>query len=287
MLKIMPKKIGWGSGDNMVWKYIKRITYAIVIAVGLMLTYSLTDTTTRSKELKKVAEPALLAENYDVFVPSKYYNKVKLTDTVVVTENHKLRLMVYEVAYVTEDVFKNEIVRDGIVFIMHMLEGDTFGKYYGLKVKTETSEVEYLGRRVLDLPLYIAIDDETMTPIMDLALFNKDDIYQPIEKIEVYLEGEEDPYVYVDVNYPLEGFYLKEEMEAYHAENDTYPTSDIGHITLAEGLIIQPSKWLLINTILYIVISLGLTIFLFTYQKKKLGRKEPTDNLKRDIEKLK
>jgi len=272
----------------MVWKYLRRIVYGLVVAVGLMLTFSLTDSYTRSKALKAVAEPALINEDYDLFVPTKYYNKTPLTDSIVTVNEHKLRILVYEVSFLGEDINKNPVVRQGIAFMMHMLEGKTFGNYYGVKVKTvDDIEVEYLGRRYLDLPFYIAINDQTMTPIMDLELFNDEEgIYSPINRVEVYLEGMEEPYASVEVNYIIENFHVKEELEDYYNTNQVYPETSTGNISITEGKKIESSPWVLINMIIYIIISIALTIFIFTFKKKKLGRKEPTIGVKQDIKRL-
>ncbi len=272
----------------MVIKYVNRMIFAFLAALGLLMVYNFTDSAVRKSEIRKEAVIALENETLDFFVPFKYYNNHKLVDEVIETENHTLHIMVYEVVLVSTSVTSNDYVfRDGLFFLMEMIEGPNWGEYYSVKLTASNNQqAEYLGFRLLDLPIYSAMNPDTAVQFMDRSQFKTGDSIMPITQVDLFLEGMDEPYVSIPVNFTNERFsVMNQVIEYYEAEGDL-PTEPFNNVSISERLVINTSKWIYINTAIYLVVVGALTAFIFTYKKKTLGKKKSTIGVEKDIERL-
>lgn len=272
----------------MLIKYVNRMIFAFLAALGLLMVYNFTDSAVRKSEIRKEAVIALENETLDFFVPFKYYNNHKLVDEVIETENHTLHIMVYEVVLVSTSVTSNDYVfRDGLFFLMEMIEGPNWGEYYSVKLTASNNQqAEYLGFRLLDLPIYSAMNPDTAVQFMDRSQFKSGDSIMPITQVDLFLEGMNEPYVSIPVNFTNERFsVMNQVIEYYEAEGDL-PTEPFNNVSISERLVINTSKWIYINTAIYLVVVGALTAFIFTYKKKTLGKKKSTIGVEKDIERL-
>jgi hypothetical protein len=79
---------------------------------------------------------------------------------------------------------------------------------------------------------------------------------------------------------------VKSEIESYIASNDEVPSEAFGNVSYAPVIMIETKNQVILNLSIYVVAITLFTIGLFTYQKKRLGKKEPTEGVKKDVAKL-
>lgn len=272
----------------MLIKYINRILFAMIAAIGLLLTYNFTDSAVRKDGIRKAATVALENEDLDFFVPFKYYNNQRLFDQIIEAEDHTLHIMVYEVVLVSRSVTSDEFVfRDGIFFLMEKIEGPSWGEYYSINViASNNQQQEYLGFQLLDFPIFSAMNPDTAVQFIDRSQFKTGDIIMPITNIEMYLEGMEDPYISIPVNFTNERFSVMEQVVNYYETNDELPEEPFGNVSISTRVEIDATRWVILALAIYLLIVGGLTAFIFTYKKKTLGRKKATIGVEKDIERL-
>lgn len=272
----------------MLIKYINRMIFAFIAAIGLLMVYNFTDSAIRKREVRAEALKALEAEDLNFFVPFKYYNSNRLVDEVVETEDHTLHIMVYEVVLISTEVASSDYVfREGIFFLMEMIEGPKWGEYYSVELTASNNQKqEYLGFQLLDLPIYSAMNPDTAVQFMDRAQFKSGEIIMPITQIDLFLEGVEEPYVSIPVNFSNESFTVMNKVINYYETEGELPTEPFENVALSNQLIINTNIWVFITTGIYLVVVSALTVFIFTYKKKTLGRKKATIGVEKDIERL-
>jgi hypothetical protein len=272
----------------MLVKYINRILFAMIAAIGLLLTYNFTDSAVRKSEISKAATIALENEDLDFFVPFKYYNNVRLLDEIIEAEDHTLHIMVYEVVLVSRSVTSNEFVfRDGIFFLMEKIEGPSWGEYYSINVvASNNQQQEYLGFQLLDFPIYSAMNPTTAVQFIDRSQFKTGDNIMPITAIEMYLEGMETPYISIPVNFTNERFSVMNQVVNYYETNDELPEEPFGNVSISTRVDIDATRWVILALAIYLLVIGALTAFIFTYKKKTLGRKKATIGVEKDIERL-
>lgn len=272
----------------MLIKYINRILFAMIAAIGLLLTYNFTDSAVRKDGIRKAATIALENEDLDFFVPFKYYNNVRLLDEVIEAEDHTLHIMVYEVVLVSRSVSSDEFVfRDGIFFLMEKIEGPSWGEYYSINVvASNNQQQEYLGFQLLDFPIYSAMNPDTAVQFIDRSQFKTGDNIMPITNIEMFLEGMEEPYISIPVNFTNERFNVMSQVIDYYETNEELPEEPFGNVSISTRVEIDATRWVILALAIYLLVVGALTAFIFTYKKKTMGRKKATIGVEKDIERL-
>lgn len=272
----------------MVIKYVNRMLFAFIAALGLFMVYNFTDSTVRKNEIRKEALIAIENDDLNFFVPFRYYNSQRLVDEIIETEDHTLHIMIYEVVMVSSSVSSGDYVfRDGLFFLMKMIEGPNWGEYYSVKLTASNNQQEeYLGFRLLDLPVFSAMNPDTAIQFMDRSLFKTGDNIMPITQIDLFLEGVAEPYVSIPVNFTNERFIVKDQVINYYEAEGKLPIEAFENVSISERLVIDSTLWVLINSSIYLVVVGILTAFIFTYKKKNLGRKKSTIGVQLDIERL-
>ena len=272
----------------MLIKYINRILFAMIAALGLLMTYNFTDSAVRKEGIRKAATIALENEDLDFFVPFKYYNHVRLLDEVIEAEDHTLHIMVYEVVLVSRSVSSDEFVfRDGIFFLMEKIEGPSWGEYYSINVvASNNQQQEYLGFQLLDFPIYSAMNPDTAVQFIDRSQFKTGDNIMPITNIEMFLEGMEEPYISIPVNFTNERFNVMSQVIDYYETNEELPEEPFGNVSISTRVEIDATRWVILALAIYLLVIGALTAFIFTYKKKTLGRKKATIGVEKDIERL-
>jgi len=265
-------------------KYINRILYALIAALGLMFVYNLTVANVKTSYLKEQGQIELDAGNYEYFISSRFYDETPIFDETITSFENTYQVVIYEVAYV-KLINEQYFVTDGLFFIMHQIDGTLIEGYFDVFFTTESDiEVQYLGFRVLDFPLYSALDQDTESNMVPRSLFVKDGIYQNITGIRLSLGEEvilEIPLLITDTEYNV-----KSELETSITTNSEVPSAAFGNVSYAPVIIIDSKTQVITNLSIYIVVVILFTVGLFTYQKKRLGKKEPTEGVQRDVAKL-
>lgn len=272
----------------MLIKYINRILFAMIAALGLLMTYNFTDSAVRKDGIRKAATIALENEDLDFFVPFKYYNNVRLLDEIIEAEDHTLHIMVYEVVLVSRSVTSNEFVfRDGIFFLMEKIEGPSWGEYYSINVvASNNQQQEYLGFQLLDFPIFSTMNPDTAVQFIDRSQFKTGDNIMPITNIEMYLEGMQDPYITIAVNFTNERFGVMNQVIDFYETNGELPEEPFGNVSISTRVEIDSTRWVILALAIYLLVIGALTAFIFTYKKKTLGRKKATIGVEKDIERL-
>ncbi len=272
----------------MLIKYINRILFAMIAALGLLMTYNFTDSAVRKEGIRKAATIALENEDLDFFVPFKYYNNVRLLDEIIEAEDHTLHIMVYEVVLVSRSVTSNEFVfRDGIFFLMEKIEGPSWGEYYSINVvASNNQQQEYLGFQLLDFPIFSTMNPDTAVQFIDRSQFKTGDNIMPITNIEMYLEGMQDPYITIPVNFTNERFGVMNQVIDFYETNGELPEEPFGNVSISTRVEIDSTRWVILALAIYLLVIGALTAFIFTYKKKTLGRKKATIGVEKDIERL-
>ena len=272
----------------MLVKYINRMIFAFIAAIGLLLTYNFTDSAVRKDGIRKAATVALENEDIDFFVPFKYFNSNRLFDQIVETEDHTLHIMIYEVVLVSTSVTSNEYVfRDGIFFLMEKIEGPTWGEYYSIKVVgSNNQQQEYLGFQLLDFPIYSAMNPETAVQFIDRSQFKNGDLILPITQVDMYLEGMSDPYISLPMNLTNERFTILDQVVHFYEMNGELPEEPFGNVSISTRVTIDSTRWVILAFAIYALIIGGLTWFIFVRKRKNLGRKKATIGVQKDIERL-
>jgi hypothetical protein len=265
-------------------KYINRILYALIAALGLMFVYNLTVANVKTSYLKEQGQIELDAGNYEYFVSSRFYDETPIFEETITSFDSTYHVLVYEVAFV-KLINEQYFVTDGLFFIMHQTDGTPIEGYFDVFFTTESDiEVQYLGFRVLDFPLYSALDQDTESNMVPRSLFVKDGTYQNITGIRLSLGEEvilEIPLLITDAEYNV-----KFELETSITTNNEVPSEAFGNVSYAPVIIIDSKNQVMINLSIYIVAIILFTVGLFTYQKKRLGKKEPTEGVQKDVAKL-
>ena len=215
-------------------------------------------------------------------------NSQRLVDEIIETEDHTLHIMIYEVVMVSSSVSSGDYVfRDGLFFLMKMIEGPNWGEYYSVKLTASNNQQEeYLGFRLLDLPVFSAMNPDTAIQFMDRSLFKTGENIMPITQVDLFLEGMAEPYVSIPVNFTNERFVVKDQVTNYYEAEGQLPIEAFENVSISERLVIDSTLWVLINSSIYLVGVGVLTAFIFTYKKKNLGRKKSTIGVQKDIERL-
>jgi hypothetical protein len=265
-------------------KYINRILYALIAALGLMFVYNLTVANVKTSYLKEQGQIELDAGNYEYFVSSRFYDETPIFEETITSFDSTYHVLVYEVAFV-KLINEQYFVTDGLFFIMHQTDGTPIEGYFDVFFTTESDiEVQYLGFRVLDFPLYSALDQDNESNMVPRSLFVKDGTYQNITGIRLSLGEEvilEIPLLITDAEYNV-----KFELETSITTNNEVPSEAFGNVSYAPVIIIDSKNQVMINLSIYIVAIILFTVGLFTYQKKRLGKKEPTEGVQKDVAKL-
>lgn len=272
----------------MLIKYVNRMIFAFLAAIGLLLTYNFTDSAVRKDVIREAATEALANDDIDFFVPFKYFNADRLYDGIVETEDHTLHVMVYEVVLVSTSLTSDEYVfRDGIFFLMEKIEGPKWGEYYSIKVVgSNNQQQEYLGFQLLDFPIYSAMNPDTAVQFIDRSQFRNGEMVLPITLIDMYLEGMDEPYVSIPVNFTNERFTVMDQVVEYYETNGELPEEPFNNVAISTRVEIDSTRWVILAFAIYAFIIGGLTWFVFVRKKKTMGRKKATIGVEKDIERL-
>ncbi|PKK96778.1 MAG: hypothetical protein CVV58_04605, partial [Tenericutes bacterium HGW-Tenericutes-3] len=264
-------------------KYINRIIYSLLVALGLMLVFNLTDSYARTLYLEEEGTIALAEDNYEFFISVRFYNEVPVVDMEFTEGEQTFKLKIYETAYV-QIIDDEYIVKDGLYVLMHQTAGADLTDFFTVRLISGTSVTkDYMGIKIFSLPLYSAIEEDTRAPIIKKELFEIDDVFQDITQIEIYQDT--DLFKHISVSITNQDFTVKDDIEAYILANDQAPDASFDNVSMSPIISINTTPIVLRNIAIYSVVMIGLTV-LFFKAKKKLGRKQPTEGLMKDIERL-
>ncbi|MBU1093858.1 MAG: hypothetical protein KKH01_05300 [Firmicutes bacterium] len=265
-------------------KYINRIIYSLVAALGLMLVFNLTDSYARTLYLEEQGAIALSENDYEYFISVRFYNEVPILETTIIEGERSIDLMIYEVAYIAA-INEEYIVNDGLYILMHQTSGADLTDFFTVRILAGTSISEdYMGFKIFSLPLYSAITEDTQSSLIKKSLFEIDGVFQEITQIEIYQDN--DLFYTVPVSIQDTNFTVKTQIEDYLSANSEAPSEAFGNVSMAPIIHINTTALVLRNIAIYAVIVIVFTILMFRARNKRLGKKDPTEGVKKDLERL-
>lgn len=264
-------------------KILNRFIFALLAAIGVLLVFNLTDSYHRTLQLEEMGREALANNDYDFFVSVRYYNKVPIVDEIITEGERTFSLKIYEVAYI-KLIEEEYVVTDGIHLIIHQTAGEPLYNFFSIRFEADNVPmVQYLGVKLFSLPVYSAINEETKASIIKKDTFMINDEFQTITKMEIFQEDE----VFTSIPLGIEGsvFSIRAEIESYIQEHNEPPSQAFDNVSMAPVIHINNIAVVLRNIAIYFLGMIVLTLVVFK-ARKRLGRKEPTIGVKKDIEKI-
>lgn len=264
-------------------RVFNRILFAFIAAIGLYLVFNASYSYAVTLYIQTEGQKAIDQDNYAFFISTRYYDQTEvLSDTYVIDEG-TFTVRIFSVANVIED--ENRVV-DGIFVLMHQTEGPPLEEPFGVRVSSRIGEIDvsYMGIRIPGLPIYSFIIPDTETTLVTRDRFTKDDVFQEIDRIDIYRDDEIiDGF---DLLVTEDDFTLKEPLARYLDSTGEAPTEDFENVSVMPKIQIDTSGIVIRNVIIYIVFVIAVMVGLFFVHKKRLGRGKPTEGVQKDIEKL-
>ncbi len=269
----------------MLWKVVNRITYALVIALGFMAVYALTDLSYRSVELRSLTETALAENNETFFISVRYYNEEPLYEEMIEIQESFYRIVFYETAYITVENDAH-VVSDGFVVFLFKESGTTSLTPFTVSFYSEDDAlITYEGYQFFDYPIYTIEHPQTKAKqISWVKLKVEDQAVDTITKMTI-MQGET---LLGEVSLSLEqtDFQLKTHLESYLQANNVLPSESTETFSVQEPIVILTGGYVLRNGVIYIIFVFLLTYFFYRYRNNRLGRKQPTEGLQKDLAKI-
>lgn len=268
-------------------KYIYRIVLILLAGLGLLTTYNLTEAHVISSYLTREGEKALLDENYDFFLPSRYYNPNLLVDTVFSDGDTTLKIKIYEVARIM--IYEEGLqVEDGIFLLIEQVSGTDLHYTFDIEyVSNDDLVIEYFGKKQFTLPLYISMQGGTERTILlkDDFLDEDSDVFLPLTQIKIYQNKELSFEIPVTVDFSQ--FVIKDQIQSYLELHDEAPEEASENYALAPVIKIEDTNRLILrNMIIYVSTVIVLTVVFFRYKNNRLGKKKATEGLQKDVNKI-
>lgn len=265
-------------------KLVNRIMFGLIIAVGLMLVYTITDEYYRSREIMAIASQKLEDKEYQDLISSAYYDETPVFEETITQNNKEFLVLIYQAAHVT-DTSTGLLVLDGFQLLVVQNSGEMLPEYFDVFVNAESDiEVSYTGFNLYNLGFYSVFDPDTQGSLFLRNYFEKDGIYQTINQITFSKDDMTILDIEVDLTESL--FTLKTPLENYINLNDEAPKSDILGANYNTPFIIDIRDKVTRNVVIYLAIAMTTYYLIFIRQRKTLGRDKMSEGLKKDVDKL-
>ncbi len=265
-------------------KYVNRIIYALLIAMGLMLVYNLTDTYARTLYLEEQGQIALENNDLSYFISVRFYDATPVHQETVTVGDVSIDLYIYQGAYV-QATDSGYTVVDGLYVLMHQTAGAALTDFFTVRFTSNNVVTQdFMGVRIAGLPLYSVIEENTHAALIKKSLFDSDGVYQTITNMTIFQET--DVFASIPLSIDNTQFTVKAAIEDYMINNHgDVPDQSFGEVTMAPVIEIDTRSLVFRNIAIYIVVAVGVTYWIFK-ARKNLGKKEPTVGVQQDIEKL-
>lgn len=265
-------------------KFVNRIMFGLIITVGLMLVYSITDEYYRSREIVEIAAEKLENQDYQGLISAAYYDETPVYEETITQNDKEFLVIIYQAAHIT-DTTNGLLVLEGFQLLVVQKSGDMLPEYFDVLVSTDSDlEVSYTGFNLYNLGLYSVFDPDTQGSLFLRNYFEKDDVFQTITHV-TFLKDEVEIFD-IEVELTESLYTLKTPLENYINENDDVPSTDIDGVNYNAPLIINVRDKVTRNVAIYLVVVLTSYYFLFIRQRKTLGRDKMSEGLKKDVDKL-
>lgn len=263
-----------------------RIVFALIVAMGLGLVIVQANAKAFDQKVNELGQIALKEKNYGFFVSERYYMEEPLLEDVWHVGTSTYRLFVYHVAAVRYEALTPVIVQGFQIFLEKISGPGIMVPYQGV-IRTVNDErtLTFYAFQIADLPVYAMLDMEN-----DSSFYNEEDltiegIFQETSAFDIVKNGE------VIASYPLHikqnDLLLKSRLSAYILLHGDVPKHNTDDIFMTSAFTFDSRSLVIRDSVIYLVVVGVLFYGFFVYQKKRLGRRDATEGLKKDIEKLK
>ncbi|BCR36861.1 hypothetical protein [Mariniplasma anaerobium] len=265
-------------------KLVNRIMFGLIITVGLMLVYSITDEYYRSREIVDIAAEKLENQEYQDLISAAYYDETPVFEQTVTQNDKEFLVLIYQAAHIT-DTTNGLLVLEGFQLLVVQKSGEMLPEYFDVLVSADSDvEVSYTGFNLYNLGLYSAFDPDTQGSLFLRNYFEKDDVFQTITHITFSKDEVEIFDIEVELTESL--YTLKTPLDNYINEYDEVPLTDIDGVSYNAPIIINVRDKVTRNVVIYLVVVLTSYYLLFIRQRKTLGRDKMSEGLKKDVDKL-
>lgn len=269
----------------MLWKYINRITYALVIALGFMAVYALTDLSYRSVELRSLTETALAENNETFFISVRYYNEEPLYEEMIEIQESFYRIVLYETAYISVENETNQVTGGFVVFLFKESGTTSITPFNVTFYSDDAIVLTYEGYQFFDYPVYTIQNTQTKAKQISWVKLKVED--QAVESItKMTIKQGETLLGEVSLSLDQTTFQLQSHLESYLQANNVLPTESTETFSVQEPIVILTGGYVLRNGVIYIIFVFLLTYFFYRYRNNRLGRKQPTEGLQKDLAKI-
>jgi len=267
-------------------RILNRIFFALLAATGLYLVIDFTNEKVVNEYVNEKGQEAIDQENFDFFVSARYYDKNLILEDVFITEFYTFEVKIYNVANIRQTDGIYEVI-EGFQIILYQTQGPVLEPPFNGDIISSSSdiEVQYLGIKISDLPIYTFALGNPRSTFFNKNLFIKDDLFYPPTRLDLtYSTLEIGSFEFV---IDETDFKLTEWLMTYISENNVVPSAAFDNVGYSPTIDIDSSSLVIRNSIIYVSITTLITILLFFVRKKKMGRKKATVKLTKDIQKVK
>lgn len=265
-----------GSVDVMLMKWINRIVYALVVALGLMLVFNIVDSQVRSKVLQEQGLQAIAEGDFDRLLAVRFYHPTKLVDTMFSIDDATFEMYVYDAAYV-RIVDQQFVVYGGITILFHQTSGTPLTEPFNIRyLAGDETVANHMGFQIVKLPMYSGVDPETLS-----ALVKKDDLNSPLTAMT--LMRNDAAIATIPVSIASTDLTVHQAIEDYIAVNGNVPKTSFDNVGVTPTMAIDTSLYVVFYAALYLIAVVIATYLFFVRKKRKLGRVQPTDGVLKDI----
>ena len=193
--------------------------------------------------------------------------------------------MFYVTAYITVE---NEayVVTDGFVVFLFKESGTSSLTPFTVTFYSEEDAlITYEGYQFFDYPIYTIENAQTKAKqISWVKLMVEDQAVDTITKMTIKhgetILGE------VSLSFDQANFQLQSHLESNLQTNHVLPTESTETFSVQEPIVILTGGYVLRNGVIYIVFVFLLTYLFYRYRNSRLGRKQPTEGLQKDLAKI-
>lgn len=262
---------------------------AILVGLGFLAVYTVSDATYRKNEYSELGQQALEEDNIEFFMNSYFYNKSPYYHDTFTQNLRSYELYIYEVAgYVNKD--NNIITKKAMNIIIRQIDGQPIANRMIFKIfqKDVEEPQSFLLIQMGNLPVYVVrTADGSYNGNIELDWFYRDNVYQEIEKIEIAFEHIGGTTVVYDLEVNPDDFHFAQLLQDYYDEHDNAPEVETNIIGISKNVAISTNPLVWLWSGIYIIIVFGGYFGLKAYNKyKKMGRKDLTPGLEKDVEKI-
>jgi len=265
-------------------KWINRIIFGLVVAIGLMLVASITDEYYRSREILKLTKEHLENEAYEKFISAAYYHQTPVYEENIEIEDNSYLVLVYNAAHIKQTQTDHQ-VSEGFQVLVIQKTGIALPEYFDVDISFGEETLSYAGFNLYNQNIYTFYNQDNNKTLIyeDDLIIN--DVFYNINNISFIKDG--NTLFDLDITLDQSMLNLKSDLSNYILENGTKPTENLNDIIYANPVIINTKNEVIRNVLIYLVIVIVSYVLLFVKKRKNLGVKQATEGLKKDIEQLK